>query len=237
MATEEQASLRVRGGSNNGITIPLSGEPVILGRGHDNDLEVDDETVSRRHALIMGTPDGFVLRDLGSANGTYVNLGRLSLSERRLVRGDRIRLARSQVTFLFRQPDASTVEMRLGSPPDDADVDEERQVHQGPSEEAPAPPLGDEGRSPGAPGVQRGDDSHHRGDRRPGVARGARGDRGGRPRAEGPPGPPASPLHPVRRRGVRVHAGAGLSGGLRHAGCLRAGTRVAQRRHWRCSHV
>ena len=46
---------------------------MIFGRGPDNDVDVDDDAVSRRHAVIMASPDGYVLRDLDSANGTYVN--------------------------------------------------------------------------------------------------------------------------------------------------------------------
>jgi pSer/pThr/pTyr-binding forkhead associated (FHA) protein len=38
----------------------------------DNDVVVVNPKVSRHHAVIVATPDGFVLRDLGSANGTHV---------------------------------------------------------------------------------------------------------------------------------------------------------------------
>ena len=67
------ASLRVEGGPHGGLAVVLTDEPVILGRGDQNDLVVDDKTVSRRHALISSTPDGIVVNDLQSENGTYVN--------------------------------------------------------------------------------------------------------------------------------------------------------------------
>jgi hypothetical protein len=45
----------------------------ILGRNPDCDFVIPDRQVSRRHASIMKTPKGFVLEDLGSKNGTYLN--------------------------------------------------------------------------------------------------------------------------------------------------------------------
>lgn len=44
-----------------------------IGRGDDCDLVLDEATVSRRHALLRRTPQGWDLRDLGSTNGTRVN--------------------------------------------------------------------------------------------------------------------------------------------------------------------
>ncbi|MCK7625515.1 ATP-binding cassette domain-containing protein [Streptomyces sp. RS10V-4] len=44
-----------------------------IGRADDNDLVVDDLAVSRRHAELRSGPDGYVLADLGSHNGTYLN--------------------------------------------------------------------------------------------------------------------------------------------------------------------
>ncbi|MDA1349166.1 MAG: FHA domain-containing protein [Chloroflexi bacterium] len=69
--TEVQRMARDGGGTSTGIS--LRGGAVILGRGADNDLDIDDKTVSRRHALVIETADGYVIKDLGSANGTVVN--------------------------------------------------------------------------------------------------------------------------------------------------------------------
>ena len=55
MVDVAQASLRVQGGPNSGQEIPLTGAPFTLGRRADNDMMVDETTVSRRHALIMGS--------------------------------------------------------------------------------------------------------------------------------------------------------------------------------------
>ncbi len=47
--------------------------PVTVGRDEDNDLMVDDAKLSRQHCRIARTPEGLVIEDLDSSNGTYVN--------------------------------------------------------------------------------------------------------------------------------------------------------------------
>lgn len=54
---------------------PLVGARLLVGRaggGVGADIELDDESVSRRHAELVATQDGWSLRDLGSTNGTTV---------------------------------------------------------------------------------------------------------------------------------------------------------------------
>ena len=79
MVAGGRSSLMVQGGPSSGMTIELAGRPVTLGRRGDNDVMVEEDTVSRRHALIMETPAGYVLRDLNSTNGTFVNRSKLGL--------------------------------------------------------------------------------------------------------------------------------------------------------------
>ena len=98
-----QARLTVQGGPDSGTTIPLSGRPLMLGRRSDNDVVVDENWVSRQHALIIETSTGFALRDLNTTNGTFVNGGRIGPAEHLLNHGDSIRLAGSQVSFIFRE--------------------------------------------------------------------------------------------------------------------------------------
>ena len=74
----------VLGGPNGGMTIPLSERPVTLGRTWGSDILVDESTVSRRHALIMETSAGFILRDLNSTNGTFVGHDKMGQTERPL---------------------------------------------------------------------------------------------------------------------------------------------------------
>ena len=117
MTANDQASLTVQGGPNNGMTITLTGRPIKLGRRPDNDVMVNETTVSRRHALVLETDAGHVLWDLNSTNGTYVNGSRVGVQEYVLKHGDRIRLAGSDVTFIFRQEVSDTRKIGVDSPP------------------------------------------------------------------------------------------------------------------------
>ena len=104
------AYLRTSGGPNGGTRVPLTDVgAIVIGRGEDNDVEVLDETVSRRHAVIIETRSGFVLRDLASANGTFVNKQMIEEQEHHLEHGDRIRLGASKVSLVFRQKGSPTV--------------------------------------------------------------------------------------------------------------------------------
>ena len=55
------------------IKYPLSKNKTSIGRAPDRDVVIEDPTVSSSHAQLERTADGFLLRDLGSANGTFVN--------------------------------------------------------------------------------------------------------------------------------------------------------------------
>ena len=96
------ATLLIRGGPNSGVTIQLSGHAVTIGRRSDNDVVIDETTVSRRHSLVMEAADGFVLRDLNTTNGTFVNRIKIGQTEYPLRHGDQISLGGSEVTLVFR---------------------------------------------------------------------------------------------------------------------------------------
>jgi len=50
------------------------GNPVTVGRGRDNDIIIDDRSVSKFHSTIALTQDGkLIVADVGSSNGTFVN--------------------------------------------------------------------------------------------------------------------------------------------------------------------
>jgi hypothetical protein len=57
----------------DGASTRLNGQPLRIGRGPDNDLVISDVRVSRVHAVIEPDSKGWVLRDLQSTNGTYLN--------------------------------------------------------------------------------------------------------------------------------------------------------------------
>lgn len=72
---------------------PAPGRPVTIGRAADNAVVLDDRTVSRHHAVLELVPDGVVVSDLDSQNGTYLN-GVAVRSD--LVRpGDRLRIGKT----------------------------------------------------------------------------------------------------------------------------------------------
>jgi adenylate cyclase len=72
-------------------------EKVTLGRFSDNDIPIPDSTVSRYHAEIIKIGDGYILRDLDSKNGTFVNTERVL--ETFLKDGDVISLGKFLLRF------------------------------------------------------------------------------------------------------------------------------------------
>jgi pSer/pThr/pTyr-binding forkhead associated (FHA) protein len=57
---------------NRGVSLLLD-DNVVIGRGDGCDVRVDDPTLSRRHARVVGGDTGTGIEDLGSSNGVYVN--------------------------------------------------------------------------------------------------------------------------------------------------------------------
>ncbi len=86
-----EAQLVVRSPDGRTRTLPLDGRPVTIGRAPDNRLRIDDPRVSRHHARIVLRDGSYVLVDLGSTNGTWVE--GLRVSEVVLGAGDRIDIA------------------------------------------------------------------------------------------------------------------------------------------------
>ncbi len=72
-------------------------DAVLIGRSADCQVVIDDKSVSRQHARILRTKEGFVIEDLASTNGTYVNGTRVS--RRLLQEGDEIRIRKSIFRF------------------------------------------------------------------------------------------------------------------------------------------
>jgi hypothetical protein len=93
------AVLVVSRGPNAGSRYLLDSPVTTAGRHPDSDLFLDDVTVSRRHAEVDRTPDGYMLRDVGSLNGTYVNGERVEKHELR--DGDVVQIGLYRLTFLL----------------------------------------------------------------------------------------------------------------------------------------
>jgi len=70
------ARLRVVSGPNAGLTVDVD-EEVVIGR-EDTDLAIDDEEMSRRHAIVRRHANRLQVEDLGSTNGTFVDGTRIA---------------------------------------------------------------------------------------------------------------------------------------------------------------
>lgn len=65
-------------GANKGARADLSQAPILIGRGADAAIRLDDDYVSTRHARIAASGDQWFVEDLGSTNGTYIGSARLT---------------------------------------------------------------------------------------------------------------------------------------------------------------
>ena len=65
-------------GSNVGERAELDQAPILIGRGSDAAIKLDDDYVSTRHARIAASGDQWFVEDLGSTNGTYIGTVRIT---------------------------------------------------------------------------------------------------------------------------------------------------------------
>lgn len=117
--------LVIPAGKANHQNFPIQKDQVSIGRGKDCDIILDDKRASRVNSVIERRGSGYVIRDLKSANGTYVNGVRIE--EQELSGDDRLRIGDVELrfgavnlTFLareknFLQPDQSRDQARTGS--------------------------------------------------------------------------------------------------------------------------
>ncbi len=92
------ACLVVINGIDLGKKYSLAQASILVGRSSEADIQIDEEAISRKHAIIEGHRDRFVIRDLGSTNGTYVN--DQTVHEHSLGEGDQIKIGRTILKFL-----------------------------------------------------------------------------------------------------------------------------------------
>jgi len=85
-------------GPGMGARYALTDSPVVLGRGNDCDIRINDHSVSRRHARIQPGIDGYYAVDLQSTNGTFIN--NVGVSIRKLNDGDYLRVGNCIYRFL-----------------------------------------------------------------------------------------------------------------------------------------
>lgn len=89
--------LEVREGPLAGKSFRLDGYPVIIGRRDSCDIVLPDGSVSRRHARLEPHKEGWVITDLGSSNGTFVNGVRIRSTS--LSPGDTVKLGATLCAF------------------------------------------------------------------------------------------------------------------------------------------
>ena len=94
----DSAMLIIHRGPNRGERFLLNSPETSIGRSGENDVLLDDVTVSRKHANIRRAGERFELVDLGSLNGTYVNNN--SIARATLNSGDEIQFGKFHMLFV-----------------------------------------------------------------------------------------------------------------------------------------
>jgi two-component system cell cycle response regulator len=99
-----RATVSVVSGLDAGRIVALEGPSLVMGRGDESDLRLEDDEVSRVHARVVRGPGGsFHIEDLGSTNGTIVNARCVTVAP--LQDGDRIQLGpRTLLRFALTDP-------------------------------------------------------------------------------------------------------------------------------------
>ncbi|GAA3521230.1 FHA domain-containing protein [Actinocatenispora rupis] len=92
------ALLLVRDGAQSGARFLLDRDVTTAGRHPDGDIFLDDVTVSRRHAEFHRDGTTFLVKDLGSLNGTHLNSERVQSGV--LTNGDEIRIGKFRLLFI-----------------------------------------------------------------------------------------------------------------------------------------
>jgi pSer/pThr/pTyr-binding forkhead associated (FHA) protein len=95
---EESALLVVQRGPNAGARFLLDAERTMAGRKPDSDIFLDDVTVSRKHAEFIRRDGAFLVRDVGSLNGTYIDRDRIE-GEALLKDGDEVQIGKYRLVF------------------------------------------------------------------------------------------------------------------------------------------
>ncbi len=93
--------LKVLTGTLKGKEYQLEGEEMLIGRGKSSNIVIDEKEVSRRHAMIVKKTSQFLLCDLDSTNGVYVNNFRLK--KHVLKHGDLFQIGSCIFQFVWRQ--------------------------------------------------------------------------------------------------------------------------------------
>lgn len=136
-------NLTVRRGPDEGQSIPLEEDSVILGRDPTADVVISDPEVSRQHARFTRSDEGYEIQDLGSTNGTFIDGKRLEGDPVQLGPGAVITIG-NNVTLVYQRseedPMATVISSEGGPdfPWEESEADEEE------AEPAAAPEVSEE---------------------------------------------------------------------------------------------
>lgn len=125
---------------------PLAiGQSCSIGRKHSNDIVIDHPTVSGSHAVIESVSTTFILRDLGSTNGTFIDKDKISLHQLR--HNDVVAIGNHKLVFDFSDMVKAKSGMR-----DDYEIDKTRIFDPSALRDVPQKPAGNSAPAPSRPG-------------------------------------------------------------------------------------
>ena len=99
IAAEGPALVVRSGGGRAGEHFIPQGDRTTIGRSPDNDIFLDDVTVSRKHAVVLQSGGELRIEDLGSLNGTFDNRRRIDAATR-LESGDEVQIGKYRLSFI-----------------------------------------------------------------------------------------------------------------------------------------
>lgn len=127
-------------GFNKGAVYPLEADEIIIGRGEENEIVLNIAEVSRTHAVLTKAEEGFMIKDLGSTNGTYVDKKKIG-GKYLLKPGDTVMLG--DAIYMTYQADLDPEETLVAPRPEEIPAPEVTAVTPKPAEvpREPAPPT------------------------------------------------------------------------------------------------
>lgn len=112
----------IQSGKHAGKKLVLDNARIVIGRDERCQIRISSKDVSRQHCLVQLTPAGWVVRDLGSQNGTFVNEVQL-MSDRLLVPGDALRVG--PMLLMLSDPEATAIARRESKTKDGDTTDDD----------------------------------------------------------------------------------------------------------------
>ena len=99
--SRDKSMLIIFKGPAKGARYLITREGATIGRSHESEIFLDDVTVSRKHAAIEKSDSGFIFKDTGSLNGSYIN--NEPTTEKQLSVGDEIQVGKFHLLFITAQ--------------------------------------------------------------------------------------------------------------------------------------